>query len=54
VTRPVQAHDVALAVVYLASRESEGVAGVVLPVDSGLTTIIPDSIYMSFGGELRR
>jgi NAD(P)-dependent dehydrogenase (short-subunit alcohol dehydrogenase family) len=54
VTRPVQAHDVALAVVYLASRESEGVAGVVLPVDSGLTTIIPDSIYMSFGGELKR
>jgi NAD(P)-dependent dehydrogenase (short-subunit alcohol dehydrogenase family) len=52
-TRPVQARDVALAIVYLASPESEGIAGVVLPVDSGLTTIIPDSIYISYGGKAK-
>jgi NAD(P)-dependent dehydrogenase (short-subunit alcohol dehydrogenase family) len=52
-TRPVQAHDIALAVVYLASPESEGIAGVVLPVDSGLTTIMPDSIYISYGGKAK-
>jgi NAD(P)-dependent dehydrogenase (short-subunit alcohol dehydrogenase family) len=53
VTRPVSATDVAQAVVYLASSESAAVAGVVLPVDSGLTTIIPDSIYISFAGRAK-
>jgi NAD(P)-dependent dehydrogenase (short-subunit alcohol dehydrogenase family) len=43
-TRPVEAHDIALAVVFLASRESEVITGVVLPIDGGMSTVIPTTI----------
>ncbi|MFZ0664341.1 MAG: SDR family oxidoreductase [Acidimicrobiales bacterium] len=40
-TRMVEPHDVAMAVVYLASREAEVVTGVVLPVDAGTSCVVP-------------